>query len=55
MKISKERTRTMSALNDERRKVSPSKIILDLTIHRFEVFRNNVEVHYGQNWCWLFV
>jgi hypothetical protein len=48
MKMVKERTRTMSALNDERRQVSPSKVIWDGTIDRFEVFRNNVEGHYGQ-------
>jgi hypothetical protein len=44
----KERTRTMSAVNDERRQFSPSKVIWDGTIDRFEVFRNNVEGHYGQ-------
>jgi hypothetical protein len=38
----------MSALNDERRQVLPSKVIWDGTIDRFEVFRNNVEGHYGQ-------
>jgi hypothetical protein len=45
----KERTRTMSVVNDERRQVLPSKVIWDGTIDRFEVFRNNVEVycHYG--------
>jgi hypothetical protein len=44
MKIFKERTCTMSAVNDER---LPSKIIWDGTIDRFEVFRNNVEGYYG--------
>jgi hypothetical protein len=44
----KERTRAMSAANDERRQVSPSKVIWDGSIDRFEVFRNNVEGHYGQ-------
>jgi hypothetical protein len=44
----KERTQTMSAVNDERRQVLPSKVIWDETIDRFEVFRNNVEGHYGQ-------
>jgi hypothetical protein len=39
MKMVKERTRTMSAVNDERRQVLPSKVILDGTIDRFEVFR----------------
>jgi hypothetical protein len=48
MKMVKERTRTMSAVNDERRQVLPSKVIWDRTIDRFEVFRNNVEGHYGQ-------
>jgi hypothetical protein len=43
-----ERTRTMSAVNDERRQVLPSKVIWDGTIDGFEVFRNNVEGHYGQ-------
>jgi hypothetical protein len=44
----KERIQTMSAVNDERRQVLPSKVIWDGTIDRFEVFRNNVECHYGQ-------
>jgi hypothetical protein len=35
-------------LNDERRQVSPSKVIWDGTINHFEVFRNNVEGHHGQ-------
>jgi hypothetical protein len=35
MKMVKERTRTMSALNDERRQVLPSKVIWDGTIDRF--------------------
>jgi hypothetical protein len=48
MKIVKERTRTMSPENDERRQVLPSKVFWDGTINRFEVFRNNVEGHYGQ-------
>jgi hypothetical protein len=47
MKMVKERTRTMSAANDERRQVLPSKVIWNGTIDRFEVFRNNVEDHYG--------
>jgi hypothetical protein len=38
----------MSAVNNERRQVLPSKVIWDGTIDRFEVFRNNVEGHYGQ-------
>jgi hypothetical protein len=48
MKMVKQRTRKMSAVNYERRQVLPSKVIWDGTIDRFEVFRNNVEGHYGQ-------
>jgi hypothetical protein len=50
MKMVKERTRTMSAVNDERFQVLPSKAIWDGTIDRLEVFRNNVEgyYYYGQ-------
>jgi hypothetical protein len=47
MKMVKERTRTISSVNDEWRQVLP-KVIWDGTIDRFEVFRNNVEGHYGQ-------
>jgi hypothetical protein len=43
MEIIKERTRTISAVNDERRQVLSSKVIWDGIIDRFEVFRNNVE------------
>jgi hypothetical protein len=48
MKMVKERTRAMSAVNDERRQVLPSKNIWNGTIDRFEVFRNNFEDHHGQ-------
>jgi hypothetical protein len=48
MKIIKERTQTMSATHDERRRFLPSKVIWNGTKHRFEVFRNNFEGHYGQ-------
>jgi hypothetical protein len=48
MKMFKERTRAMSAVNDERRQALPSKVIWDGIIDRFEVFRNSVEGHYGQ-------
>jgi hypothetical protein len=48
MKMVKGRTRTMSAVNVERRQLLPSKVIWDGTIDRFEVFRNNIEGHYGQ-------
>jgi hypothetical protein len=44
----KERKRTMSAVNYKRRQVLPSKVIWHGAIDRFEVFRNNVEGHYGQ-------
>jgi hypothetical protein len=43
MKIVKERTRTMSAVNDERRQVLPSKVLWDGTIDCFKVFRNIAE------------
>jgi hypothetical protein len=46
MKMVKERTRTMSAVNEERSQVLPSKINWDGTIDSFEVFRNNVDDHY---------
>jgi hypothetical protein len=48
MKMVKESTRIKSAVNDERRQVLPSKVIWNGTIDRFEVFRNNVEGHYGR-------
>jgi hypothetical protein len=48
MNMFKERTRTMLAVNDERRQLLPSKVIWDGTIDRFEIFRNNVEGHHGQ-------
>jgi hypothetical protein len=49
MKMVKERTRTMSAVNDKRRQeVLTSKFIWDGTTDHFEIFRNNVECHYGQ-------
>jgi hypothetical protein len=47
MKIVKERTRTMSPANDERRQVLPSETIWYGTIDRFEIFRNFFEVQYG--------
>jgi hypothetical protein len=47
MKMVKERTWAMSAVNGERRQVLPSKVIWDGTIDRFEVFRNNVDGNYG--------
>jgi hypothetical protein len=48
MKMVKERTQTMSAVNDERRQVLSSKVTWDRIIDRFEVFRKNIEGHYGQ-------
>jgi hypothetical protein len=48
MKMVKERTRTMSAANDERRQVLPSKVIWDGAIDCFEVFKNNAEDYFGQ-------
>jgi hypothetical protein len=44
MKIVKERTRKMSAVNDERRQVLPSKVIWDGTIDRFEVLETMLKV-----------
>jgi hypothetical protein len=43
MKMVKERVWTVSAVNDERRQVLPSKVIWDGTMDHFEVFRNNLE------------
>jgi hypothetical protein len=55
MKMVKERTWTMPAVNDERSQVLPSKVIWDGTIDRFEVFRKNVEGHHGRiGACYLF-
>jgi hypothetical protein len=48
MNMIKRRTRAMPVVNDKRRQVLPSRVIWDGTIDRFEVFRNNVEGHYGQ-------
>jgi hypothetical protein len=45
MKMVKERTQTISAVNYERCQVLSSKFIWDGTIDRFEVFRNNLEGH----------
>jgi hypothetical protein len=38
----------MSAANDERRQVLPSRVIWDGSIDHFEFFRNSVKGHYGQ-------
>jgi hypothetical protein len=48
MNMIKGRSRAISAANDERHQVLPSRVIWDGSIDRFEVFRNNVEGHYGQ-------
>jgi hypothetical protein len=48
MKMVKEITWTMSSVNDEWRQILPSKFIWDGTMDRFEVFRNNIENHYGR-------
>jgi hypothetical protein len=48
MKIVKARTRTISALNDERRQVLSLKDIWHGTVVLFEIFRNNVEGHCGK-------
>ena len=48
MNMIKGRSQAISAANDERRQVLPSRVIWDGSIDRFEVFKNNVEGHYGQ-------
>jgi hypothetical protein len=48
MNMIKSRTHAISAANDDRRQVLPARVIWDGSIDRFEVFRNNVEGHYGQ-------
>jgi hypothetical protein len=48
MKMVKERTWTMSTVNYERSQVLPSNIIWDGTINCFVIFKNIVEVDYGQ-------
>jgi hypothetical protein len=48
MKMVKERTRTMSDMNNKRRQVLPTKVTWGGTIDRFVVYRNKVEGHYGQ-------
>jgi hypothetical protein len=48
MNMIKGRSHTISATNDERRQVLPSRVIWDGSIDRFEVFRNSVEGQYGK-------
>jgi hypothetical protein len=48
MKMIKGRSQAISAANDKRRQVLPSRVIWDGSIERFELFRNSVEGHYGQ-------
>ena len=47
MKMIKGRAHALSTANDGKRQVLPSRVIWDGTIDRFEVFKNNVEDHYG--------
>jgi hypothetical protein len=42
------RSQAISAANDKRHQVVPSRVIWDGSIDRFEVFRNSIEGHYGQ-------
>jgi hypothetical protein len=44
MKMVKERTRTMLAVNDERRQLLPSKVIWDGIIYLFELFETMLKV-----------
>jgi hypothetical protein len=48
LKMMKGRSQAISAANDKRRQVLPSRAIWDGSIDRFELFRNSVEGHYGQ-------
>jgi hypothetical protein len=48
MKMVKGRSHAILAANDERRQVLPSRVIWDGSIDGFELFKNNVEGHYGQ-------
>jgi hypothetical protein len=48
MKMINGRLQAISAANDERRQVLPSRVFWDESIDRFELFRNSVEGHYGQ-------
>jgi hypothetical protein len=47
-KLIKERSYALSAANDKRHQVVPSRVIWDGSIDRFEVCRNNVEGYHGQ-------
>jgi hypothetical protein len=44
----KARAVAWAAVNDERRQVLNPRVVWDGSFDRFEVFRNNVEGHYGQ-------
>jgi hypothetical protein len=55
MNMIKGRSQAISAANDERRQVLPSRVIWDGNIDRFEVFRNNVEGHIWTNWRRLLI
>jgi hypothetical protein len=48
MKMNKGRSQAISAANDERRQILPSRVIWDGSIDRFDLFRNSVKGHYGQ-------
>jgi len=48
MNMIKGRAMARTTANDERRQVLNPRVIWDGSIDRFEVFRNNVEGHYGQ-------
>jgi hypothetical protein len=48
MKMIKGRSQAISAANDKRRQILPSRVIWDGSIDRFELCRNSVEGHYGQ-------
>ena len=48
MKIIQGKENSLSVANDERRQVLNPRVIWDGSIDRFEVFRNNVEGHYGK-------
>jgi hypothetical protein len=48
MKMIKARASAMSAVINERLQVLNPRVIWDISIDRFKVFRNNVEGHYEQ-------
>ena len=48
MKMIKGRSNAITTANDERLQVLNPCLVWDGSIDRFEIFRNNVEGHYGQ-------